>query len=165
MPEDPIEQERFKRRLIATTNSLKKKQQQLQANQDLLADRWTEVLTAEEYKLKRPSKNYPKCRLLPRLEEEAYDAADRPPRGHDREAFQPKAQPAPRCHSNKKAWGNTPDLRDVLEDKEKHARSIYGSRGRATMRDDNRHAGYSKSKSGRAEHSGQDSFELRRDIA
>ena len=33
------------------------------------------------------------------------------------------------------------------------------------MRDDNRHAGYSKSKSGRAEHSGQDSFELRRDIA
>ena len=33
------------------------------------------------------------------------------------------------------------------------------------MRDDNRHTGYSKSKSGRAEHSGQDSFELRRDIA
>ena len=33
------------------------------------------------------------------------------------------------------------------------------------MRDDNRHARYSKSKSGRAEHSGQDSFELRRDIA
>ena len=42
-------------------------------------------------------------------------------------------------------------------------RSIYGSRGRATMRDDNRHAGYSKS--GRAEHSRQSSFELRRDIA
>ena len=33
------------------------------------------------------------------------------------------------------------------------------------MRDDNRHVRYSKSKSGRAEHSGQDSFELRRDIA
>ena len=27
MPEDPVEQERFKRRLIATANSLKKKQQ------------------------------------------------------------------------------------------------------------------------------------------
>ena len=27
VPEDPVEQERFKRRLIATTNSLKKKQQ------------------------------------------------------------------------------------------------------------------------------------------
>ena len=129
VPEDPVEQERFKRQLIATARSLKKKQQQLQADQDLLADRWTEVLAAEEYKLERPSKSYPKCRLLPRLEEEAYDAADRPPRGRDREAFQPKTQPAPRRHSNKKAWGNTPDLRDVLEDKAKHARSIYGSRG------------------------------------
>ena len=136
VPEDPVEQERFKRRLIATTNSLKKKQQQLRADQDLLADRWTEVLAAEEYELERPSKSYPKRRLLPQLEEEAlkptspaYDAADRPPCGRDREAFQPKAQPAPRRHSNKnvKAWGNTLDLRDVLEDKAKHARSIYGS--------------------------------------
>ena len=30
MPKDPSEQERFKRRLIATAKSLKKKQQQLQ---------------------------------------------------------------------------------------------------------------------------------------
>ena len=134
MPEDPIEQERFKHRLIATANSLKKKQQQLQADQDLLADRCTEVLAAEEYKIECPSKSYPKRRLLPRLEEEApkptslaYDAADQPPRGRDRETFQPKAQPAPRRHSNKKAWGNMPDLRDVLEDKAKHAISIYGS--------------------------------------
>ena len=89
VPEDPVKQERFKRRLIATANSLKKKQQQqLQADQDLLADRWTEVLAAEEYELERPSKSYPKRRLLPRLEEEAlkphspvYDAADRPLRG------------------------------------------------------------------------------------
>ena len=108
VPEDPVEQERFKRRLIATANSLKKKQQQLRADQDLLADRWTEVLAAEEYKLERPSKSYPKRRLLPRLEEEAlkptspaFDVADRPPRGRDREAFQPKTQPAPRHHSNK----------------------------------------------------------------
>ena len=43
VPEDPAKQKRFKRRLIATTKSLKKKQQQLQADQDLLADRWTEV--------------------------------------------------------------------------------------------------------------------------
>ena len=148
VPEDPVEQERFKRRLIATANSLKKKQEQLQADKDLLADRWTEVLAAAEYKLERPSKSYPKCRLLPQLEEEApkptspaYDAADRPPRRRDRETFQPKSQPAPRRHSNKKAWRNTPDLRDVLEDKAKRARSIYGSRGHATMRDDNRHAG------------------------
>ena len=91
VPEDPIEQERFKRWLMATASSLKKKQQQLQADQDLLADRWTEVLAAKEHELERPSKSYPKCKLLPRLEEEAYDAADRPPRGRDGEAFQPKA--------------------------------------------------------------------------
>ena len=71
VPEDPVEQECFKRRLIATANSLKKKQQQLRADQDLLADRWTEVLAAEEYELERPTKSYPKRRLLPQLEEEA----------------------------------------------------------------------------------------------
>ena len=135
VPEDPVEQERFKRRLIATAKSLKKKQQQLQADQDLVADRWTEVLAAEEYELGRPTKSYPKCRLLPQLEEEAlkptlpaYDAADRPPRGRDKAAYQAKVQPAPRQQSNKnmKARGNTQDLRDVLENKAKHARPIYG---------------------------------------
>ena len=65
IPEDPIEQERFKRRLIATARSLKKKQQQLQADQDLLNDRWTDVLVAEEYGLKCPAKSYPKSKLLP----------------------------------------------------------------------------------------------------
>ena len=88
VPEDPVEQKRFKRRLIATAKSLKKKHQQLQADQDLLTDRWTEVLAAEEYRLERPTKSYPKRRLLPQLEEEALeptipaqDKADRPPRG------------------------------------------------------------------------------------
>ena len=97
VPEDLVEQERFKRRLIATANSLKKKQQQLRADQDLLADRWTEVLAAEEYELERPTKTYPKRRLLPQLEEEAlkhtpptYDAADRPHHGRDTEAYQPE---------------------------------------------------------------------------
>ena len=65
MPEEPLEQERFKRRLIATARSLKKKQQQLQADQDLLNDRWTNVLAAEEYALEHPSKSYPKHKLLP----------------------------------------------------------------------------------------------------
>ena len=112
--------------------------------------------------------------MLPQLEEEAlkptspaYDAADRPPRGRDREAFQPEVQPAPRRHSNKntKARGNTRDLRDILKNKAGHTRSIYGSRGRTPTRDDDRHAGYTKSKSGRAEYSRQDSYELRHDIA
>ena len=69
VPEDPVEQERFKHRLIATVKSLKKKQQQLQADQDLLTDRWTAVLAAEEYGLERPTKSYPKHRLLPQFEE------------------------------------------------------------------------------------------------
>ena len=99
VPEDPVEQERW---LIATTKSLKKKQQQLQADQDLLTDRWTEVLAAEEYGLERPTKSYPKRKLLPQLEEEAskptlpaHDAVDRPPRGRDKAALQPEVQPAP----------------------------------------------------------------------
>ena len=69
VPEDPVEQERFKRRLIATAKSLKKKQQWLQGNQDLLTDRWTEVLAAEEYGLVRPTKSYPRRRLLPQFED------------------------------------------------------------------------------------------------
>ena len=119
VPEDPVEQERFKRRLTATAKSLKKKQQQLRADQDLLADRWTEVLAAEEYELERLTKSYPKRRLLPQLEEEAlkptlpaYDAADRPPCGRERMAYQPEVQPAPRRQTNKntKARSNTQDL-------------------------------------------------------
>ena len=135
VPEDPVKQERFQCKLMATARSLKKKQQQLRADQDLLADRWTEVLAAEEYELERPSKSYPKHRLLPRLEEEApkptspaLDTADRPPRGHDREASRPSTQAAPRT----KARENAPDLRDMLEDKARQTRSIYGSRGRPT---------------------------------
>ena len=108
IPEDPVEQERFKCRLIAIAKSLKKKQQQLQADQDLLTDRWTEVLATEEYGLKRPTKSYPKRRLLPQLEEEAlkptlpaHDAADRPPRGREKAAYQPKVQPHPTQNKQK----------------------------------------------------------------
>ena len=53
VPEEPLEQEHFKRQLITTARSLKKKQQQLEADQDLLNDRWTDVLAAEEYGLRR----------------------------------------------------------------------------------------------------------------
>ena len=108
VPENPVEQKCFKRRLIATAKSLKKKQQQLQADQDILTDRWIEVLAAEEYGLECPSKSYPKRWLLPQLEEEAskptllaHDAADRPPRGRDKAAYQPEQPPAPRRQSNK----------------------------------------------------------------
>ena len=95
VPEDPAEQERFKRRLIATTRSLKKKQQQLQADQDLLTNRWTEVLAAEEYGLE-------------------HHTADRPPRGRDKSAYQPEYQP-PHRRRFTTARGNTQDLRKRLD--------------------------------------------------
>ena len=97
--EDPIQQERFKRRLIATARSLKKKQRQLQAEQDLLVDRWTDVLTAEKYGLKRTAKRYPKRRLLPQFDEEAIDPippshnADQPPHGRDKRQLRPNSSP------------------------------------------------------------------------
>ena len=119
VPEDPVEQEHFKRRLIATAKSLKKKQQQLQADQDLLTHRWTKVLAAEEYGLERQTKSYPKRKLLPQLEEEALkptlpaqDAAHRLPRGREKAAYQPEHQPAPRRQTSKntKARAYTHDL-------------------------------------------------------
>ena len=51
----------------------------------------------------------------------------------------------------------------MLEDKARQSRSIYGSRGSPTTHDEYRRAGYNNP--GRAKHSKQRSFELRRDIA
>ena len=112
MPEEPLEQERSKRRLIAIGRSLEKKQQeQLKADKDLLNDRWTHVLAAEEYGLKHPAKSYPKHKLLPQFDEEAPEpippsrnaadrppcgrdsATDRPPRGRDKAVLRPKNSP------------------------------------------------------------------------
>src|SRR5215216_5059609 len=73
VPEEPFEQERFKRQLIATARSLKQKQQRLQAEQDTLNDRWTQILAAEEYGLERPPNSYPKSRLLPQFDDEALE--------------------------------------------------------------------------------------------
>ena len=136
--EEPLEQERFKRQLIATARSLKKKQQQLQADQDLLNDRWTNVLAAEEYGLKRPTKSYPKRKLLPQFDEEApnyippsYNAVDRSPRGRDKTATHAEHQSTPpqRTGRGKLAHGHTYDLRQDLDSRAGHTRSIYGSRG------------------------------------
>ena len=147
VPEEPLEQERFKRQLIATARSLKKKLQQLQADQDLLVDRWTDVLAAEEYGLRRPAKSYPKRRLLPQFDEEAPEpippsrnvadrplrgrdsAADRPPRGRDRATIQAEQQPAPPPQKNrdKIVQGHTYDLQQTLDSRAGYTRSIYGS--------------------------------------
>ena len=137
----------------------------------MLADRWTEVLAAEEYKLERPSKSYPKRRLLPQLEEEAtkptspaYDTPDRPPRGRDREASRPSTQAAPRHRSKHTGVrGGATDMQDILEKKARQTRSIYGSHGCPASRDASRHAGHNKY--GPAEYNRPSSSELRRDIA
>ena len=45
VPEEPLDQEHFKRQLIATAQSLKKKQQ-LKAEQDTLNERWTKSISS-----------------------------------------------------------------------------------------------------------------------
>ena len=77
-----------------TSRSPSYQARKLQADQDLPTGRWTDVLAAEEYGLERPTKSYPKRRLLPQLEEKAlkptlpaHDVADRPPRGRDKAAY------------------------------------------------------------------------------
>ena len=93
IPKEPLEYERFKCQLIATSRSLRKKQLQLQASQDYLNDRWTEVLAAEEYGLGSPVKSHPKNRWLPQHEGTVMEpitplnnAAGRPQSGPDKEA-------------------------------------------------------------------------------
>ena len=145
MPEEPLEQEHFKRQLIATAGSLKKKQQELQADQDLVKDRWTDVLAAEEYVLRRLAKSYPKRKLLPKFDNEAPEpapascnAVDRPPRGRDKTATRAEKQIVPprRKGRDKTTQGYTYDLRQDLDSRAGHTRSIYGSRGRALTCDD-----------------------------
>ena len=109
VPEEPLEQEHFKRWLIATARSLKKKQQQIQAEQDMLNDRWTKVLAAEEgYGFERSTKSYAKRRLLSQFDDEAFDPIlskynhvdqpDQPPCGRDKTANYAEYQSAPPRH-------------------------------------------------------------------
>ena len=65
VPEDPVEQVRFKRRLMATARSLQRKQEQLKADQDLLVDRWTKILATEKYGIDRPNKGNTRHNWLP----------------------------------------------------------------------------------------------------
>ena len=99
MPGKPLQHERLKLQLIATVRILKKKQQQLQADQDLLNDRWTDALAAKEYGLKCIAKSYPKRKFLPQFDDEAPEPApasrnvvDRPPCGRDKMVTRAKNQ-------------------------------------------------------------------------
>ena len=157
--------------------SLKKKQQKLQADQDLLNDRWNNVLASEEYGLECPTKSYPERKLLPQLDDEApepipptrnaADGPDRPPRGQDRTSTQAEHQPAPPRRKSREttARGYTYDLRQDLEKRAGQTRSIYRSWGRALVREDGYQAWRDKQHHARAENRIRTSSELRRDAA
>ena len=70
VPEDPEEQVRFKRRLMATARSLQRKQEHLKADQDLLVDSWTKILATKKYGLDRPNKGHTRHNWLPQPKQE-----------------------------------------------------------------------------------------------
>ena len=115
---------------------MKKKQLQLQADQDLVNDRWTEVLAAEEYSLSGPAKSYPKHRSLHQFDNEAleplpssHNAAGRRQLCPDKEATQVEHQTTPPLRKGKNNVDHDyPDnLQRDLDSRAGHARSIYGS--------------------------------------
>ena len=73
-PDRHPEQQNAHHRLVATARSLKKQKQRLKAAQDTLGIRWSKVLNAAaKYGGNRPTKSYPKRKLLPEFDEEALD--------------------------------------------------------------------------------------------
>ena len=71
-PDKHPEQQNACKRLVATARSLKKQKRRLKAAQDTLQFRWSKILsTAARYGDNRPSKSYPKRKLLPEFDEEA----------------------------------------------------------------------------------------------
>ena len=73
-PDRHPEQQNAHQRLVAIARSLKRQKQRLKAAQDTLQIRWSKVLnTATKYGSNRPTKSYPKRKLLPEFDEEALD--------------------------------------------------------------------------------------------
>ena len=70
VPEDPVEQVRFRRRPMATAKSLQRKQEQLKAEQDLLIEWWTKILATEKYGLNHPNKGHTRHNWLPQPNQE-----------------------------------------------------------------------------------------------
>ena len=128
-PDGHPEQQNAHQRLVATARSLKKQKQRLKAAQDTLQIRWSKVLnTAAKYGGNRPTKSYPKRKLLPEFDEEALD----PPQPKIKTAIWPDRRP----HGQHRAAKNAAHkpIRDPREDshqKDGTTRSIYGPRKRA----------------------------------
>ena len=73
-PDRHSEQQNARKRLVATARSLKKQKRRLKAAQNTLQFRWSKILnTVARYGDNRPSKSYPKRKLLPEFDEEASD--------------------------------------------------------------------------------------------
>ena len=63
------------KRLVATSRSLKKQKRKLKTAEDALRMRWSKVLnTADKYGTSHQTKSYPKRKLLPEFDEEAFEA-------------------------------------------------------------------------------------------
>ena len=112
--------------------------------------------------------------MLPQFDDEAlepvlpaHNAADRPSRGRDKAANQAEHHPALPRRKNRDttAQGHTYDLRHDLENRAGQTRSIYGSRGRAPMRDDGHKAERDKYNHVWAENRRRTPSELHRDLA
>lgn len=160
MPEEHLEQERFKRRLIATARSLRRKQQQLQVSQDLLNDRWTVVLAAEEYGLSGPDKSHHNYRWFPQYDGKALEPTPpsnkpvgRPQFGLDKTAAQEEhhTNPSGRPSKNKEARGNTRDIQQDLEGRKGHTKSTHRSRRDAPTSNDGYLFGHNRPDHARSE--------------
>ena len=123
-PDRHPEQQNARQRLVATARSLKKQKQRLKAAQDTHQIRWINILnTAAKYGGNRPTKSYPKRKLLPEFDEEASD----PPQPKIKTATWPDRRP----HGQHRAANNATHkpIRDPHEgshQKDGATRSIYG---------------------------------------
>ena len=128
-PDRHPEQQNARKRLVATARSLKKQKQRLKAAQDTLQIRWSKILnTAARYGDNRPSKSYPKRKLLPEFDEEASD----PPQPNTKAATWSDRRPLYQHRAAYNATHNTThDPCEGSHPKDGATRSIYGPRKRA----------------------------------
>ena len=128
-PDMHPEQQTARKRLVATVRSLKKQKQRLKAAQDTLQIRLSKILnTGVRYGDNRPSKSYPKRKLLPEFDEEASD----PPQPNIKAATWSDRRP---LYQHRAAYNATHHTtRNQCEGshpKDGATRSIYGPRKRA----------------------------------
>ena len=111
-PDTPPEHKNLHKRLVATARSLKKEKRKLKTAEDTLRMRWSKVLkTADKYGNGHQIKSYPKRKLLPEFDEEAFE----PPQSKKKGAAWPDRRPddrprATRAATHKPAYDQHKDL-------------------------------------------------------